>query len=119
MPTCPICSKEMKYINNSHLKLHGLTPTEFKEKYPDVEIMSGEVKEKRQNNLLLGYANLKKSINNKSSEFVNSYYKNPKKCKNCLTALSFEKRRSNFCNHSCSASFTNKLRKVTYTEEAK
>ena len=32
---CPICGKELKYINNSHLKRHGyLTEKEFLKDYP-------------------------------------------------------------------------------------
>lgn len=35
------------------------------------------------------------------------YNKNPKKCKYCGEIIPFEKRKNNFCNHSCSASYNN------------
>jgi len=34
-----------------------------------------------------------------------------KKCKNCEKLLSHEKRKNKFCNHSCAATYTNKVRK--------
>src|SRR5260221_762839 len=40
--------------------------------------------------------------------FRENYYKNPKRCKFCVSILSFEKRRGEFCTHSCSAKFNNK-----------
>ena len=38
------------------------------------------------------------------------YKDNPNLCKNCGKPLPWEKRRNNFCNHSCSAEYNNKLR---------
>lgn len=38
------------------------------------------------------------------------YIKNPKCCKNCGKILPFEKRHSTYCNQSCAATYTNKLR---------
>lgn len=40
MVICPICNKEMNYINNSHLKMHDLTPASFKEKFPNYKNIS-------------------------------------------------------------------------------
>lgn len=37
-----------------------------------------------------------------------SYESNPKHCKYCGKELPYEKRRNDFCNHSCSASYNNK-----------
>lgn len=38
------------------------------------------------------------------------YLSNPKKCMNCGFIISYENKEKKFCNHSCSASFNNKLR---------
>jgi hypothetical protein len=38
------------------------------------------------------------------------YDKNPKYCKCCINKISYEKRRNKFCNSSCQATFTNKIR---------
>jgi len=42
---------------------------------------------------------------------IKEYYGNPKRCKQCQTPISYLKKSEyNFCSHSCSATFTNKLR---------
>ena len=38
------------------------------------------------------------------------YYKNPKKCVNCDNIISYDNKNNKFCNHSCSATYTNKRR---------
>jgi hypothetical protein len=45
------------------------------------------------------------------------YLKNPKKCKECGLNLPYEKRNNLFCNHSCSASYTNKHRDSIWTSD--
>lgn len=42
---------------------------------------------------------------------IESYSKNPKRCKNCGKILPYEKRANTFCGSSCSASYTNVRRK--------
>ena len=49
MVTCPIYNKEFKMIHPLHLKKHGITIEQFKEKYPNIELTSKEVKEKLKN----------------------------------------------------------------------
>jgi len=44
-----------------------------------------------------------------------SYDLDPKLCKFCGKCLPYEKRRSNFCNRSCSASYTNRVREKSTT----
>jgi hypothetical protein len=46
----------------------------------------------------------------KYNERLNSYNNNPTLCKNCNEPLDYSLRKNKFCNHSCSAKFTNKLR---------
>lgn len=45
------------------------------------------------------------------------YYKSPKECKHCYKIISYNRKEYNFCNHSCSASYTNSHRK--HSEETK
>ena len=40
--------------------------------------------------------------------FKEEYDKNPKKCRNCESIISYKKRENNFCNRTCSAIFNNK-----------
>lgn len=49
------------------------------------------------------------SIKN-SKKFREKYYKNPNKCISCNNIIDYENRENKFCNHSCSASYNNKLR---------
>lgn len=38
------------------------------------------------------------------------YYENPKKCLNCENIILYDNKINKFCNHSCSATYSNKLR---------
>lgn len=44
---CKVCGKKMKKISNTHLKKHGMTPTEYKEKY-NVRSTAGRGTSKKQ-----------------------------------------------------------------------
>ena len=55
----------------------------------------------------LGYLKAKETIQQKAKDNRENYEKNPKLCKYCEKPLDYDKRRNNFCNHSCSASFNN------------
>ena len=119
MPTCPICNKEMKYINNTHLKSHGLTPNEFKELYPEVEAISAEVIDAKKKNGLIGKSVSRKTEEKIYADRVAKYNKSPKKCKNCGCNMVYDKRKNKFCSHKCAAALTNKNRQVKYSQEAK
>ena len=41
------------------------------------------------------------------AKFVDDYYKQPKKCKLCQKDISFERRRNDYCGHSCAAKYNN------------
>lgn len=56
-------------------------------------------------------AGSKKSKEKRNSSIVD-YDKNPKKCKNCGINIPYDKKNNNYCGHSCSASMTNKNRKL-------
>jgi len=42
--TCAICNKQYKYINNTHLKQHGLTIKEYRLKFPESIIWSNDLR---------------------------------------------------------------------------
>lgn len=44
--------------------------------------------------------------------YLKKYNKNPKKCAECDSVLSYEKRNNKFCGKSCAAKFNNKIRIV-------
>lgn len=119
MPTCPICSKEMKYINNSHLKSHGLTPTQFKEMYPDVESIPQEIRDGRSKVALVLKERFLKGKILRDIKRIENYNIKGKSCLNCNVLIPYEKRMNKFCSSKCSASFNNTGRKVQYSEEAK
>ena len=60
------------------------------------------------NTNLRDYSKVKETCNKKRKLREESYYNNPKHCKQCGKIISFENKRSFFCDHSCSASYTNK-----------
>lgn len=49
----------------------------------------------------------------KWEKIKNDYLKNPSKCSYCDTVLPYKKRKSKFCSKSCTASYTNKNRKIS------
>lgn len=46
MITCMICDRQFKFIVPNHLKIHGLTMSEYRKKYPDAELCSEETRKK-------------------------------------------------------------------------
>jgi hypothetical protein len=56
----------------------------------------------------LGAAVAAVTIRIKKQKRIELWELNPKLCKFCNYAISYENRRNDFCNHSCSASFNNK-----------
>ena len=41
---CEVCQKELSFISNTHLKIHGLTIAEYKELYPNSKIKTDELR---------------------------------------------------------------------------
>ena len=66
---CPICGEKYEKLTPSHLKTHGLTMEEFKEKYPNSEVMSVSMIQQSRECVKLG--NLKVSKN----RFISKYEK--------------------------------------------
>lgn len=68
------------------------------------------------NKYLRDYSKYTETCKKKKKEKEIEYLKNPKICENCGNLLDFDRYGEKFCNHSCSASFTNKHREVTWQE---
>lgn len=47
---CMVCGAEMSYLNNRHLASHGMTPTEYRERFPDAPMKSETVTAKMRAN---------------------------------------------------------------------
>ena len=45
---CQVCGKEMDLMVPAHLKMHGMTMTEYKEKYPNAPMSSDAFKARQQ-----------------------------------------------------------------------
>ena len=114
MVTCPICNKEMNYINNSHLKQHDLTPASFKLKFPNLKYIS----QIAINKMSVKEDNFNRAIEKNRKIKQQQFLKLNKKCKNCKCLLDYEKRKNVFCSHTCSATFVNKERTIKYSEKA-
>ena len=63
------------------------------------------------NKNLRDYTKVKETADKKRKIKEDLYYVSPKYCKHCDKIISFENRRLNYCNNSCSASHTNKNKK--------
>lgn len=65
------------------------------------------------NKNLRDYSKYRETMKYKKEKNINDYLQNPIKCKFCDEIISFEKMLNGqeFCSHSCSAKFNNKLRK--------
>lgn len=78
MIKCPICNKECKLIHGNHLKLHGMTIKEFKDKYPEFNCVSEESHKKlSQNaskNAKKGWETYKKKHNGDTSKRMEPLY---------------------------------------------
>lgn len=46
---CLICEAEFDFISTNHLKVHGMTSKQYREKYPDAVLVSEEYSEMRRN----------------------------------------------------------------------
>lgn len=69
------------------------------------------------NKHLRSYEKVSNTYNDKKNEKANEYLKEPKKCLFCAEVIPFDKRRNNYCNHSCSASHNNPERDYTWSDK--
>lgn len=56
----------------------------------------------------LGFKASQQKLKENKQYRIDTYNINPKKCLNCGSVLSYQKRKNEFCNNSCSASYNNK-----------
>lgn len=56
----------------------------------------------------LGAQKAKKKINQQKQERIAKYNADPRRCKNCKTAIPYEKRENKYCGHSCAAQINNR-----------
>lgn len=73
------------------------------------------------NKYLRNYSKCSETFKQKRKKKEEEYIKNPKYCKCCNAVLPFEGESSDkvFCNHSCSASYNNTKRVVTWNDKIK
>lgn len=55
----------------------------------------------------LGFIKSRETREKQHNDRIEEYYKNPKKCINCQSAIEYEKRVNKFCGKSCSAKYNN------------
>ena len=63
------------------------------------------------NKYLRNYDKNKESLADIRREILFDYLKNPKFCKFCQKKIPFDKKRNTYCNSSCMASYTNRIKK--------
>lgn len=112
----PINGYQCKRINSQNIANFGFSSMEeFKEKLPNfpTRCKQSEITQNNNNEILL-----KSNYSNKIQELnIEKYNKNPKLCKHCNSAISYQKRENSYCDHSCAATHTNKTK--VYTKKNK
>lgn len=107
----PINGYECKRINSQNIKKFGFDSVEDLHKlYPGFPLRCEEnqTRQQKNNNILKdGYKKYSKKLKDKS---ISEYYKNPKKCLNCKSDISYDGKNNKFCNKSCSALYNNAKR---------
>lgn len=58
---CPICGERYSRLTKSHIETHGITYDDFRDKYPDVEVMSATAKIGAQECIKIGNLTVSKS----------------------------------------------------------
>jgi len=90
---CPECSKEMHFISPMHIKMHGMSVEEFKNKYPLQQLKTEELK-KHQSSKLSGknHFNYGKHLNELTrSKISDTLTINRHKCKLCNSFININK----------------------------
>jgi DNA-dependent RNA polymerase auxiliary subunit epsilon len=73
---CKICGEKMRYITNTHLKKHNITPEEYKQKYPNEDYASKNFIYKTKKNLIKASKNIKKSFVSKPEKDLKNFIEN-------------------------------------------
>jgi hypothetical protein len=69
------------------------------------------------NKYLRNYNKLATTLKVKGNKRKEEYNHNPKKCKNCDSIITFEKRRNEYCGHSCHATKSNSEREFNWGDK--
>lgn len=69
------------------------------------------------NKYLRNYDKVSNTFEKKKKEKEKKYLENPKYCKECSKVIPYNKSDNDFCNRSCSTSFINKNREITWNNK--
>lgn len=111
--SCLICHIEFSQITKKHLlNEHGITKDQYRTLFPGAKL-----KRRNENSLkaLASGAGTRARVElskKQTKEKTEIYYSSPKLCKECGKIIPYKKRKNNFCNHSCCASFNDTRRIV-------
>lgn len=112
----PKNSYSCKRITKQNIKQFGFNSIEeLLKDYPGFPLVS----EKYRQNLVKNSAKGKISIHIQVNDKIEQYNLNPKKCKQCNTPITYDRRRNNYCNQSCSASYNNRLKNISEKQREK
>lgn len=70
---CKICGLKVRYLTNSHLKTHNITPEEYKLKYGQENYASDNFRKKTRKNLIEASKNIKKSYVSKPEKDLKEF----------------------------------------------
>lgn len=70
---CKICGLQVRYLTNSHLKKHNITPEEYKFKYGQENYASNTFKNKTRKNLIKASKSIKKSYISKPEKDLKEF----------------------------------------------
>lgn len=107
---CPICQRQMKDISSHCLRVHKLTKENINKIHPNCQLVCNEVKRRRYKGTE-AFVKISKELGPKiKNKNIEKYNVNPKKCLQCNKIFEYSQRKLKFCNHHCSASYTNQKR---------
>lgn len=113
----PINGYICRRINAQNIKNFGFNSIEELQRlYPNFPLRCSENKTlQRENNCIMqnGYKNHSSKLKN---NLKTDYYNDPRKCLHCDKIIPFDKRKNRFCNHSCSASYSNNKKQTVSIE---
>jgi hypothetical protein len=74
--TCKICNKNLRYLTNTHLNKHGITPEEYKIKFPEEKYASKFFIDKTRKNLIDASKKIKKTYVSKPESDLKDFIEN-------------------------------------------
>lgn len=113
----PLTDYQCKRINNQNIKQFGFsTIDELHLMFPNFPLRCHQNQLHQNENNKTMYNGYKQYSKKRRTKLEKDYKKSPKKCLHCNKNITFEKRKNEFCSHSCSASYNNKLKEVVSSE---